>query len=315
MRRASGSWLDAEAVVNNLLTDPNVRATVVTVRDVSERKRFENQLTHQAFHDALTGLANRALFRDRLAHALARRERDGTVARRAAPRPRRLQDRQRRPRPRGRRRAAARGRRAAQRAACAPATRRPGSAATSSRWCSSTCATTSDAVHAAERIIAVLGEPFVIEGKEIVRPGEHRHRVRRRPRPATADELLRNADVAMYVAKTDGKGRVRRLRAAHARRGAAPARPASRPAARARQRRVRAALPADRVDWRPAESVGVEALVRWQHPTRGLMHARRVHPAGRGDRADRAARAVGAASEACRQVADVVASTPRPAAR
>jgi len=47
---------------------------VLTLRDVSERKRLEEQLLHRALHDPLTGLANRALFADRLrhAHALAR---------------------------------------------------------------------------------------------------------------------------------------------------------------------------------------------------------------------------------------------------
>jgi diguanylate cyclase (GGDEF)-like protein len=44
----------------------------VTCHDVTERFQLEQQLTHEAFHDALTGLANRALFRDRLGHAMAR---------------------------------------------------------------------------------------------------------------------------------------------------------------------------------------------------------------------------------------------------
>jgi len=45
---------------------------VLNSRDVTERIELQEQLTHQAFHDALTGLANRALFRDRLDHELAR---------------------------------------------------------------------------------------------------------------------------------------------------------------------------------------------------------------------------------------------------
>ncbi len=40
--------------------------------DITERKALEQRLAHQAFHDALTGLPNRALFHDRLGHALAR---------------------------------------------------------------------------------------------------------------------------------------------------------------------------------------------------------------------------------------------------
>ena len=55
---------------------PNAPDTVVCVaRDITERRTLEEQLVHQAFHDSLTGLANRALFRDRLQHALAGAER------------------------------------------------------------------------------------------------------------------------------------------------------------------------------------------------------------------------------------------------
>ncbi|MGZ4618477.1 MAG: putative bifunctional diguanylate cyclase/phosphodiesterase [Frankiaceae bacterium] len=46
---------------------------VLTSRDVRERKALEDQLRHQAFHDELTGLPNRALLRERLTHRLQRR--------------------------------------------------------------------------------------------------------------------------------------------------------------------------------------------------------------------------------------------------
>ena len=64
---------------------------VLNARDVTERVRLEEELTRQAFHDGLTGLANRALFRDRLDQALARSARSRDHAPRAARRPRRLQ--------------------------------------------------------------------------------------------------------------------------------------------------------------------------------------------------------------------------------
>jgi len=76
-RQPDGSWLHAEILATNLLRDPTVRGIVLNTRDVSERKRLEEQLIHQAFHDSLTGLANRALFRDRVSHALALARRQG----------------------------------------------------------------------------------------------------------------------------------------------------------------------------------------------------------------------------------------------
>jgi diguanylate cyclase (GGDEF)-like protein/PAS domain S-box-containing protein len=78
MRHGDGHWVFAEVHAANLHHDPAVRGTVLTIRDVSERKALEAQLTHQALHDSLTGLANRALFNDRLGHALARTRRGGS---------------------------------------------------------------------------------------------------------------------------------------------------------------------------------------------------------------------------------------------
>ncbi len=72
---ADGEWRDVECLATDLSDDPNVRGIVVTMRDVTERARLEAQLVHQAYHDPLTGLANRALFRDRVSHALTREQR------------------------------------------------------------------------------------------------------------------------------------------------------------------------------------------------------------------------------------------------
>jgi diguanylate cyclase (GGDEF)-like protein/PAS domain S-box-containing protein len=80
-RHVDGTWRVLEAIAKNLLDDPAVNGIVVNYRDITERQLLEDQLRHQALHDALTGLANRWLFLDRLALALARMERgSGPVA-------------------------------------------------------------------------------------------------------------------------------------------------------------------------------------------------------------------------------------------
>ncbi|MDQ1425866.1 MAG: hypothetical protein QOD72_3364, partial [Acidimicrobiaceae bacterium] len=77
VRHTDGRWLNMEVVGNDLSEDPEVRGIVLTMRDVSERRVLEHELRHQAFHDSLTGLANRVLFYDRVDHALNRRARLG----------------------------------------------------------------------------------------------------------------------------------------------------------------------------------------------------------------------------------------------
>ena len=72
-RHSDGSWRDMEAILTNLLQDPTVAGVVLNARDVTEQVRLQGELEHQAFHDPLTDLANRALFRDRVEHALDRR--------------------------------------------------------------------------------------------------------------------------------------------------------------------------------------------------------------------------------------------------
>jgi diguanylate cyclase (GGDEF)-like protein/PAS domain S-box-containing protein len=79
LRTRGGEWLQFEIRHTNLLDDEHVQGIVLNCRDVSERKLFEDQLAHQAFHDPVTGLANRALFADRVQHALARAAREQSV--------------------------------------------------------------------------------------------------------------------------------------------------------------------------------------------------------------------------------------------
>jgi diguanylate cyclase (GGDEF)-like protein/PAS domain S-box-containing protein len=76
VRHAGRAWRNVEALGTNLLGDEAINGIVLNIRDVTERKAFEAELEHQAFHDTLTGLPNRALFRNRLGHALAGQGRD-----------------------------------------------------------------------------------------------------------------------------------------------------------------------------------------------------------------------------------------------
>ena len=61
------------------MADATVRGLVFNTRDMTDRRMLEEQLERRAFFDSLTGLPNRAVFRDRLDHALARAARDRDV--------------------------------------------------------------------------------------------------------------------------------------------------------------------------------------------------------------------------------------------
>jgi diguanylate cyclase (GGDEF)-like protein/PAS domain S-box-containing protein len=72
LRHRDGTWLQFEVQHTNLVHDEHVHGIVLNSRDISERKAFEDQLAHQAFHDPVTNLANRALFADRVQQAVRR---------------------------------------------------------------------------------------------------------------------------------------------------------------------------------------------------------------------------------------------------
>jgi|tagenome__1003787_1003787.scaffolds.fasta_scaffold20981420_2 diguanylate cyclase (GGDEF)-like protein/PAS domain S-box-containing protein len=270
LRTSDGDWRYVQSIHTNLLADPDVRAVVVTTRDVTAQKQLEAQLQHNAFHDALTGLANRALFTDRLEHALARTDRA------AAPVAvlfvdlddfKAVND--------------GSGHSAGDALLVAVAERlrrvlRPGD--TVARLGGDEFAVlieeaaSGEAEAAAERVLAALADPFQSAGEQAGRArvtasigiatgaaGQH-----------DAAELLRHADVAMYAAKEAGKGRSAVF---------AP----DMDSAIIGQLRLKAELLRaleqheftvhyqPTVELETGRLAGVEALVRWQHPERGLV--------------------------------------------
>jgi diguanylate cyclase (GGDEF)-like protein/PAS domain S-box-containing protein len=204
VRHADGSWRTLEAIAKNLLDDPAVGGVVVNYRDVSERKVLEEQLRHQAFHDVLTGLANRSLFRDRLDHALARAARGG---RPTAVLYLDLDDfkavNDRLGHAEGDRLLVAVGERLR-------STTRDGD--TVARLGGDEFAIIveetdpAEAALAAERIVEAVARPFELGERQVAAPASIGIAIRMAD-GGDADELLRRADIAMYAAKARGGNR------------------------------------------------------------------------------------------------------------
>jgi diguanylate cyclase (GGDEF)-like protein/PAS domain S-box-containing protein len=203
LRHANGEWLTMEVTVTDLRNDAAVAGIVLTGRDVTDRKALEVELRHRALHDPLTGLANRDLFIERIVQALGPHPEPESVAvvfidlddfktvndglghmigdRLLVETARRLRS-------------------------CVRSTD------TAARLGGDEFAvlvtdtgTGSEMEVLAARILGALNEPVIIEGHDL--------RVRATIGVATnqaavdtAEQLLRNADRAMYVAKQRGKG-------------------------------------------------------------------------------------------------------------
>ena len=274
LRHADGSWRWVEAIGQNLTQDPAIGGIVMNFRDVTDRKRLEQQLQYDAFHDPLTGLANRALFADRVTHALERagRHRDERLAVLFVDLDdfKLVND--------------SLGHAAGDDLLTAVAER--------VRACLRTPDTAARlggdefgilleegeeeaASRVATRVLDALRQPFSLAGRQLFVQASIGIAVGRTDpdegRPIeTADELLRNADAAMYTAKSRGKGRYEFFEAQmHA-------------TALHRlelRERLEAALAAGEflVHYQPivelisGEMVGVEALVRWPQPDGSLL--------------------------------------------
>ncbi|MBP6771999.1 MAG: EAL domain-containing protein [Gemmatimonadaceae bacterium] len=264
--RGDGEWRWLEVTGTNRLHTESIQGLVLNARDVTERRELEGRIEWQAFHDPMTSLANRVLFSDRVSHALARRERGvvdigvlfidldhfkivndsfghaaGDELLRQVARRIELEVR------------------------AADTVARLGGdefAVLLEDYDAATCLET------AERLRQSLTRPFLVEGREAfigasigvtdAAPG------------VTLDELVRDADVAMYVAKAEGRGRVVRFE------------PTMREKVADRlllEADLRRAVERDEllvhyqplVDLQTGEILGAEALLRWHHPTRGLI--------------------------------------------
>ncbi len=268
VRHGDGSWRHVEVRTTNLLSDPTVEGIVLTLRDVSEREALEEELKHQAFHDSLTGLANGALFRDRLDHALARAVRSKSslaILFLDLDDFKLVND--------------SMGHAAGDALLLGVAGRLSSSlrmADTAARFGGDEFAvlleetrSTEEVCQVAAGIIAELGAPFTIEDREIQvqvsigvalsAAGEEK--------PA---ELIQAADVAMYAAKARGKSRYEvykpDLQVAIVERLERTV-----DLQRAMEKMEFEVYYQPIVELTGGKPVGLEALVRWQHPARGLL--------------------------------------------
>ncbi|MFI5893534.1 putative bifunctional diguanylate cyclase/phosphodiesterase [Actinoplanes sp. NPDC051513] len=70
LRNADGEWVYVDVMGTNWINDPDLQAVVVSLRDIGERRELERRLIHQAYTDSLTGMPNRAMFRKKLEDAV-----------------------------------------------------------------------------------------------------------------------------------------------------------------------------------------------------------------------------------------------------
>ncbi len=267
VRHADGSWVRAETRMTNLIDVAAVNGVVLNSRDVSDRHALEAELRHQAFHDTLTGLANRGLFSNRVEHALAASTRDNhsiAVLYCALTGLKRVND--------------SLGYAAGDDALLVIADRLKSSVRgndTVARMGGNEFAillerltSPTDATMAMERIMALLRQPIQLPGAQIeFQP--HIGIAVSSSAEECAEDLLRDAAVAMHQARREEgsyalfdpemhQDAIRRIEV---------------------ESQLRTALDESQfilyyqptIDLQTGRLTGVEALVRWQHPTRGIV--------------------------------------------
>ena len=266
--RRNGEPILVEVESTDQREDPDVAGMVLTVRDVTGRRRVEAQLRHQALHDQLTGLPNRTLFEDRVDQALQRAARQGTtisVLYLDLDGFKAIND--------------SFGHAAGDELLRTVAARldeslRGADAAARLGGDEFACLVDglddrSDALSIARRVAASVGRPVTLEGREItVRPSigiAHSTGA-----PIGAEQLIHNADLAMYESKAEGRGQlavfeddllVAAKRQLHLREDLRLA----------IEREELAVVHQPLVSLETGEVLGTEALVRWQHAEHGFV--------------------------------------------
>ena len=240
---------------------------VATHEDITEQRRSEIKIEYMAHHDALTDLANRVLLNDRLEQALARIQHGEMVAVHHLDLDQFKAVNDTFGHPYGDRLIRTVAERLRSLVAEADTIARMGG----DEFVIVQCAITdpADATRLAQRVIDALSEPYDIDGQQAVigvsvgisvGPGDG----------SVPDKLLRNADLALYRAKSDGRGTFRFFEAAM---------DLQMQIRRVMELDLRKALPGGEFElhYQPVvnlaskEISGFEALIRWNHPTRGMV--------------------------------------------
>jgi diguanylate cyclase (GGDEF)-like protein len=239
---------------------------VATHEDITEQRRTKMKIEHMAHHDALTGLANRVLLNERLEHALTRVHRDEMVAIHHLDLDRFKIVNDTLGHPGGDKLLKVVADRLRLLVRESDTVARMGG---DEFAIVQAAADPADASALAQRIISALSEPFDIDGHQAVigasigiavGPGDG----------LSPDELLRNADLALYRVKNDGRGTFHFFESGM---------DLQMQARRVMEQDLRKALPAGEFElyYQPIVNLannligGFEALIRWNHPTRGIV--------------------------------------------
>jgi diguanylate cyclase (GGDEF)-like protein len=239
---------------------------VATHEDITEQRRIKIKIEHMAHHDALTDLANRVLLNERLERALSRAHRDEMIAIHHLDLDQFKAVNDTLGHPGGDKLLKMVADRLRSLVRDGDTVARMGG---DEFAIVQIAADPTDATALAQRIIGAISEPFDIDGHQAVigasigiavGPGDG----------LSPDELLRNADLALYRAKDDGRGTFRFFEAGM---------DLQMQARRILEQDLRKALPAGEFElyYQPIVSLsnnaisGFEALIRWNHPTRGIM--------------------------------------------